>query len=51
MKLHFDGRWLKKEALVDSDAEANLIYLRLFKDIIVRKLEPVSTMETLFEEL
>jgi len=51
VKLHLDGRWLEKEALVDSSAEADLIHLRLFKDITVRKLEPASAVEALFGEL
>ncbi len=51
MKLHFNGRWLEKEALVDSNAKTNFIYPKLFKNIIVRKLEPVSTMEILFKKL
>ena len=51
MKLHLDGRWLEKEALVDSSAEADLIYLRFFKDITAKKLEPASIVETLFGKL
>ncbi|HYT43287.1 MAG TPA: hypothetical protein VEP90_13200 [Methylomirabilota bacterium] len=51
MKLHLDGRWLEKEALVDSNAETDLIHPRLFKDITVKKLKPILAMETLFGEL
>ncbi len=51
MKFHLDGRWLEKEALIDSNIKADFIYLRLFKDIIVKKLKLVSIMETLFEKL
>ena len=51
MKLHLDGRWLEKEALVDLGVEADLIYPRFFKDITARKLEPVLAVEALFGEL
>ncbi len=37
--------------MVDSNVEADLIHLRFFKDIIVKKLKPISTIETLFEKL
>jgi len=37
--------------LIDSNIEADFIYLRFFKDIIVKKLESTSIIETLFEEL
>jgi len=37
--------------LIDSNAKANLIYPRLFKDIIVKKLKPTSIIKALFEEL
>jgi len=50
MKLYLNNRWLKKEALIDLNIKANLIYLKLFKNIIIKKLELVSTMETLFEK-
>ena len=36
--------------LVDSNVKADFIYLRLFKNIIVKKLEPTSTIEILFEK-
>jgi len=50
MKLYLDSRWLKKKALIDSDAKADLIYSRLFKNIIIKKLESISTIKTLFKE-
>ncbi len=36
--------------LIDLNIEADLIYLRLFKDIIVKKLELALIIETLFKE-
>ena len=50
MKLPFNNRWLKKEVLVDLNVETDLIYLRFFKDIIIKKLELTSIVETLFKE-
>ena len=37
--------------MVDLNAKADLIHPKLFKDIIVKKLKLVSTMETLFKKL
>ncbi len=51
MKLYLDNRWLKKKALIDLNIETDFIYLKLFKDIIVKKLKPTSTIETLFRKL
>ncbi len=50
MKFHFENRWLKKEILVDLNVETDFIYLRFFKNIIVKKLKLILIMETLFEE-
>ncbi len=50
MKLYLDGQWFKKEALIDLNIEADFIYLKLFKDIIVKKLKPVSIIEILFKK-
>ncbi len=36
--------------LIDLNIETDFIYLRFFKDIIIRKLELISTMKILFEE-
>jgi len=36
--------------LVDLNIETDFIYPRLFKNIIVKKLKPVLTMEVLFGE-
>ncbi len=51
MKLHFNNRWLKKEVLVDLNVETDLIYLRFFKNIIIKKLKLVSIIKALFEKL
>jgi len=37
--------------LIDSNVETDFIYLRLFKDIIVKKLKLISIIETLFGKL
>jgi len=37
--------------LIDSNVETDFIYLRLFKNIIVKKLKPISIVEILFGEL
>jgi len=37
--------------LVDSSVEVDFIHLKFFKDIIVRKLKPVSIVEILFGKL
>ncbi len=39
MKFHFDGRWLEKETLIDLNIEADFIYSKLFKNIIIKKLK------------
>ncbi len=51
MKLYLNNRWLKKEALIDLNIKANLIYLKLFEDIIVKKLKSTSIIKTLFKKL
>ncbi len=51
MKLHFNNRWLKKEVLVDLNVETDLIYLKIFKNIIIKKLKLVSIIKALFEKL
>ncbi len=50
MKFHFDGRWLEKETLIDLNIETDFIYSKLFKNIIIKKLKPISIIKTLFEE-
>ncbi len=37
--------------LIDLNIEADFIYLRFFKDIIIRKLKLTSIMEVLFGKL
>ncbi len=51
MKFYLDGRWLKRETLIDLNIETDFIYPRLFKDIIVKKLKLILVVEALFEEL
>ncbi len=36
--------------LIDLNIETDFIYLRLFKNIIIKKLKPISIVETLFKE-
>ncbi len=36
--------------MIDSNIEADFIYPRLFKDITVKKLKPISIVKTLFRE-
>ncbi len=36
--------------LIDLNVEANLIYPKLFKDIIIKKLKLTSIIKTLFEK-
>ncbi len=51
MKFYFNDRQLKKEALIDLNIKIDFIYLKLFKDITIKKLKPILIVEILFKKV